>query len=323
MGNEFKKTQLRTIILFSTLILGISLYIVLLLTGRSNIFMRENAASLISASNRQMELNIDSYLTKVEKASALLFSNSTNYTYNPTDKNADPYTQLQISNEINDNITDLSLLDNYADFAIIYSDDEVIGSLSKVTKNMYADGGMYEAFSKILEQNEGNSAWYFGLNNDIEHIYYFERFNKYSVILISFYSRELKNVFQIPEQLNGMNVSLVNDDNRILYSNDSDKIGTELPASTVSYLGSLRNGSVMADKALITSDECSNGWRVICTVPVRLIVQDNNRFMETTMLVILAVVGLILIFGIIETSRINVTANHYVDSLQELSLIHI
>lgn len=73
MGNEFKKTQLRTIILFSTLILGISLYIVLLLTGRSNIFMRENAASLISASNRQMELNIDSYLTKVEKASALLF----------------------------------------------------------------------------------------------------------------------------------------------------------------------------------------------------------------------------------------------------------
>lgn len=182
---------------------------------------------------------------------------------------------------------------------------------------MYADGGMYEAFSKILEQNEGNSAWYFGLNNDIEHIYYFERFNKYSVILISFYSRELKNVFQIPEQLNGMNVSLVNDDNRILYSNDSDKIGAELPASTVSYLGSLRNGSVMADKALITSDECSNGWRVICTVPVRLIVQDNNRFMETTMLVILAVVGLILIFGIIETSRINVTANHYVDSLQE------
>ena len=317
MGNEFKKTQLRTIILFSTLILGISLYIVLLLTGRSNIFMRENAASLISASNRQMELNIDSYLNKVEKASALLFSNSTNYTYNPTDKNADPYTQLQITNEINDNITDLSLLDNYADFAIIYSDDEVIGSLSKVTKNMYADGGMYEAFSNILKQNDEHSTWYFGLNDDIEHIYYFERFNKYSVILISFYSRELKIVFQIPEQLNGMNVSLVNDDNQILYSNDSDEIGTELPASTVSYLGSLRNGSVMADKALITSDECSNGWRVICTVPVRLIVQDNNRFMETTMLVILAVVGLILIFGIIETSRINVTANHYVDSLQE------
>ena len=134
MENEFKKTQLHTIILFSTLILVITLYIILLLTGRSNIFMRENAASLVSASNRQMELNIDSYLNKVQKASALLFSNNVNYTYDPTKKDADPYTQLQISNQINDNITDLSLLDNYADFALIYQNDEVIGSLSKLTK---------------------------------------------------------------------------------------------------------------------------------------------------------------------------------------------
>lgn len=317
MSNKFKKTQLRTIILFSTLILVITLYIIILLTGRSNIFMRENAASLVSASNRQMELNIDSYLNKVDKASALLFSDNTNYTYDPTDKDADPYTQLQISNQINDNITDLSLLDNYADFAIIYSDDEVIGSLSKVTKNMYANGGMYDAFLEILEQNDKRGTWYFGLNGDIEHIYYFERFNDRSIILISFYSRELKSVFQIPEQLDGMEVSLVNNDNRILYSNDNEKIGSNLPASTVSYLGDLRNGSVMSDKALITTDECSNGWRVVCTVPLSLIVQDNTRFMLSTILVIVTVVAFILILGIIETSRINVSANQYVDSLQK------
>lgn len=317
MDNELKKTQLRTIILFSTLILVITLYIILLLTGRSNIFMRENAASLVSASNRQMELNIDSYLNKVQKASALLFSSNTNYTYDSSDKNADPYTQLQISNQINDDITDLSLLDNYADFAIIYQNDEVIGSLSKITKNMYANGGMYDAFYSILKQNDERGTWYFGLNGDTEHIYFFERFNSYSIILISFYSRELKSVFQIPEQLNGMEVSLVNEENQILYSNDSDKIGAKLSAATVSYLGKLRNGSVMSDTALITTDECSNGWRVVCTVPLRLIIQDNTRFMESTILVILIVVAVILIFGIIETSRINVSANHYVDSLQQ------
>ena len=149
----------------------------------------------------------------------------------------------------------------------------------------------------------------------MEHIYYFERFNDYSIILISFYSRELKSVFQIPEQLNGMEVSLVNEENQILYSNESGKIGAKLPADTISYLGDLRNGSVMSDKALLTTDECSNGWRVVCTVPLRLIIQDNTRFMESTILVILIVV--ILIFGIIETSRINVSANHYVDSLQK------
>ena len=140
MGNEFKKIQLRSIILFASLILGIALYIIVLLTGRSNIFMQENAASLVRASNRQMELNIDSYLNKVRKASALLFSDSTSYTYDPSDDSVDDYTKLQIANQINDNITDLSLLDNYADFAVIYSNDQVIGSLSKVTKSMYVNG---------------------------------------------------------------------------------------------------------------------------------------------------------------------------------------
>lgn len=317
MGNEFKKIQLRTIILFASLILVITLYIIVLLTGRSNIFMRENAASLVSASNRQMELNIDSYLTKVEKASALLFSDSTSYTYDPSDESVDAYTKLQISNQINDNITDLGLLDNYADFAVIYSNDDVIGSLSKVTKDMYANGGMYDAFSKILEQEGDRDAWVFGLNGDTEHIYYFEQYNGHGIILISFYSRELKGVFQIPEQLNGMEVSLVNSDNLVLYSNDGGKIGSELPASTVSHLGSLRNGSVMADTVLITTDECSNGWRVICTVPASLIIQDNTRFMESTIFVILAVVAVILIFGVFETSRMNITANNYVDTLQE------
>jgi diguanylate cyclase (GGDEF)-like protein len=317
MGNEFKKIQLRSIILFASLILGITIYIIVLLTGRSNIFMRENAASLVRASNRQMELNIDSYLSKVEKASALLFSDSTSYTYNPSDKNNDAYTNLQISNRINNSITDLSLLDNYADFAIIYNNDQVIGSLSKVTKSMYVNGGMYNAFSEILDEENDRDAWVFGLNGDTAHIYYFERYNRNAIILISFYSRELKGVFQIPEQLNGMEVSLVNSANRILYSNNDEKIGSALPESTISLLGDLKNGSVMTNTLLITSDECSNGWRVVCTLPASLIVQDNTRFMEVTIIVILTVVAVILIFGVVVTNRMNVTANHYVDSLEE------
>ena len=279
--------------------------------------MQENAASLVSASNRQMELNIDSYLSKVEKASALLFSDSTSYTYDPSDDSVDDYTKLQITNQINNNITDLSLLDNYADFAVIYSNDQVIGSLSKVTKSTYVNGGMYNAFSEILDEENNSDAWVFGLNGDTAHIYYFERYNDHAIILISFYSRELKGVFQIPEQLDGMEVSLVNNDNRILYSNKDEKIGSNLPESTISLLNNLRNGSVMTNTLLITSDECSNGWRVVCTVPASLIIQDNTCFMEVTIIVILAFVAVILIFGVVVTKRMNVTANHYVDSLED------
>ena len=73
----------------------------------------------------------------------------------------------------------------------------------------------------------------------------------------------------------------------------------------------------MTNTLLITSDECSNGWCVVCTVPASLIIQDNTRFMEVTIIVILAFVAVILIFGVVVTKRMNVTANHYVDSLED------
>ena len=243
MKTEFEKIQLRTNLLFFALILLVSAYITVLLSGRANIMLRENAARLVNASNRQMELNIDSYLTKVEKSATLLFSDDTCRNYDPTDENADAYAQLQAANKINDTITNLSILDNYADFAVIYSNDDILGSLSKITRDMYADGGMYDDFSQITGQEEASAAWVFGLNGDTDHIYYFQRYNPQSIILVSFYSRELKNVFQIPEQLDGMIVSLVNDSNTVLYSNVDEKIGAKVPARIVSLLGDLKNGT--------------------------------------------------------------------------------
>lgn len=317
MKTEFEKIQLRTNLLFFALILLVSAYITVLLSGRANIMLRENAARLVNASNRQMELNIDSYLTKVEKSATLLFSDDTCRNYDPTDENADAYAQLQAANKINDTITNLSILDNYADFAVIYSNDDILGSLSKITRDMYADGGMYDDFSQITGQEEASAAWVFGLNGDTDHIYYFQRYNPQSIILVSFYSRELKNVFQIPEQLDGMIVSLVNDSNTVLYSNVDEKIGTKVPARIVSLLGDLKNGSVMSKDILITTGECSNGWRVICTLPTDLIIHDNNSFMFRTLLVIMIVVAIFLIYGMFESRRMNRSANTLVDSLQE------
>ncbi len=62
------------LVFFVTLVIVVSGLLVMLLVGRSNYALRKNASNLIAGNNRQMELNINSYLKNVEKASSLLFS---------------------------------------------------------------------------------------------------------------------------------------------------------------------------------------------------------------------------------------------------------
>ncbi len=272
------------LVFFVTLVIVVSGLLVMLLVGRSNYALRKNASNLIAGNNRQMELNINSYLKNVEKASSLLFSDDTFWKYDPTDETADQYKQLQISNRMSNYITDLGLMDNYTDFGVVYKNDDVIGWLSKTTRAMYIDGGIYDDYNSILEKADSDSAWIFGLNGNIDRIYYFKRYNDISIIVVSFYSNELKKVFQIPEQLTGMNVLLIDEDNSILYSNIPDQIGQTLPEKTVSQLSSIENGSVMTRDTLYTTNECLNGWKVVCTLPAEAVLKDNYHVLGQTLI---------------------------------------
>ncbi len=207
-------------------------------------------------------------------------------------------------------------MDNYTDFGVVYKNDDVIGWLSKTTRAMYIDGGIYDDYNSILEKADSDSAWIFGLNGNIDRIYYFKRYNDISIIVVSFYSNELKKVFQIPEQLTGMNVLLIDEDNSILYSNIPDQIGQTLPEKTVSQLSSIENGSVMTRDTLYTTNECLNGWKVVCTLPAEAVLKDNYHVLGQTLIVVLIIVALFLFIGIYETRRMSSSAGDIVDSLQ-------
>ncbi len=316
MENEFRKIQLRTILLFSALILGITIYLTLFLAGQSNYILRKNASGLIAASNRQLELNIDGYLSRIQRTASLLYSEKSYFSYDPTDENADEYTQIQTADEINEKIQDLGVTENYSDFGIVYSNDDSVGWISQITQAMYVSGGMYDDFDRLLNEGNGESRWVFGLNNNTDHIYYLKRFNDKGIIVISIFSRELQSDFEIPEQLDGMTVYLVDLQNTILYSNKDYYIGSRLDSTTSDLITDLKNGSVLTEDLLVTVDSCSNGWRIVCSLPSEIVVKGNRQNMWITLLMAAVMSFLILSFGILLTKRMNVSANQIVDSLQ-------
>ena len=316
MEEKFRKIQERTVILFAVLFLAISFYLTALLSGRSNYVLKQTASNLIAASNRQMELNIDSYLTKVEKAASLLFAEDDFYDYDPSDESLDPYVKSQTEEAMEDRINDLGILDNYTDFSVVYSNDDIVGWVSKSTRALYTDGGMYADFENILKTDGTDRSWVFGLGGNTDHLYYLQRYNDHGIIMVSFYSNELSDYFQIPEQLDGMTVALADEENNILYASSSSLIGEKISAETQEILGSVTDGSVMTKDVLVTSNTCTNGWHIICTIPSESVIKDNRTASRQSLWLVLAAVALILLFGLRRTKAMNLSAAGIVEKLQ-------
>ena len=118
---------MRTVGLFTILILGVSLYLTVLLSGQADNTLKETAALLIAVHDNQLEMNVDSYLAKVEKAASLLFGSEEYCTYDPGDSSMDPYERQRIVNSMEDRINDLGMLDNYTDFSVVYNNGDSIG----------------------------------------------------------------------------------------------------------------------------------------------------------------------------------------------------
>ena len=129
---------MRTIWLFTALVLGMSFYLTVLLSRQADYTLKETAAHFIAAHNNQMEMNINAYLTNVEKAASLLFGDEEYYTYNPDDTSLDPFEKQEIAASMEDRINDFGILDNYTDFSVVYSNGDSIGWISKTTRDPYS-----------------------------------------------------------------------------------------------------------------------------------------------------------------------------------------
>lgn len=314
MEEKFRKIQMRTVGLFTILILGVSLYLTVLLSGQADNTLKETAALLIAAHDNQLEMNVDSYLAKVEKAASLLFGSEEYCTYDPGNSSMDPYERQRIVNSMEDRINDLGMLDNYTDFSVVYNNGDSIGWISNQTRSMYPTTGMYDDFADILGSTDHQ--WVFGLNGNTDHLYYLKRYNDHAIIMVSFYSLELKNYFQIPEQLDGMDAALVDASDHILYSSDLSQIGQTLSDDMIQTLGTITDGTILSRDIIITSNTCDNGWRIVCSIPTEAITRPMQIKNRRSLLGVLVIIALILWFSLRRAKAMNLSAVSIVETLQ-------
>jgi diguanylate cyclase (GGDEF)-like protein len=275
MEERFKRLQLKIIAFFTLIVIVVTVFLAVVILGRSDAIMRQTVSSLTAANCRQLLLNINSYLDKVETTAALLFADEDYYQYDATDSSYADYDRVKKETEISDRLVDLGLMENFADFGIIYADEHTVGWISHTTEGMFPNAGMYDTFAACLTDAASEDGWVFGLEGNMDRMYYVKRLNPNAILLTSYYNRELSSAFKYPDELKDMTLYLVNEDHLILYSSQQTDIGSTLPEDIAVRIRDQSNVTIMDNAYLITANTCENDWQVICAIPTEALLKEN------------------------------------------------
>jgi diguanylate cyclase (GGDEF)-like protein len=314
--NDVWKLQIGILFIYVLLILSATIFMTVAILGVSNNVIKTKVSGLIAADSRQLQMNINTYLETVEDTMALLFAEDEYYQYDATDESIDDYTKIKIEDSITDRIVDLGLIENFADFGIIYANDDKIGWISNITLNLFSKGEMYGNFAACITNEKTNDGWAFGVGGAQDRMYYVKRFNENAILVASFYSKELASVFEFPEELDGMVLRLIDEEHTVVYSSVQKEIGTPLNTTIDKIVSENNDSTVIQSDYLININTCENGWKVVCSIPNKVIFKELNKLRDNTLVIAIVVALVFVALGLILIHRVTKPVNGVVTELE-------
>jgi diguanylate cyclase (GGDEF)-like protein len=228
-----------------------------------------------SALNVQMEMNINSFLSRMETTGTLIFTESEVYQYNAADENNDEYEALKTEEFISDELYSICIMENYVDFAIVYSNNHVVGKMSNGTTSLFGEN-LYTDLSLMINRQRTSDGWSTGYNDDYTRIYYVKRVNDNAVLVTSFYTTELEEVFEHPGGMEYMTVQLLNNNYDVIYTSDESETGVQVEYDIYSRIEGQTAVTSIDNDYLVTVNNCGDSWYVVSYVPTQIILKEKN-----------------------------------------------
>ncbi len=299
---------------YTGIILFITFFISILVMNKTDDVLKTKVSSMSSALNVQMKMNINSYLSKMETTGALIFVAEEVYQYDATDPNADGYEALSTEKLISDKLFDLCIMENFVDFGIVYRNNHVVGKVSNGTIELFGDN-LYSDLAAMINRHRTNDGWATGYNGDFKRIYYVKQVNENALLVTSFYTTELEDVFEHPGGMNDMTVRLVENNDVVIYSSQDGETGLPLAPEILSRIASQTAATSMDNEYLITVNSCGDNWRVICSIPTQIILKEKNEVQIFIIIVGIITVVLASIVSVWLSHKISTPVNRMVKVL--------
>lgn len=292
----FRKLQIKLLIMFGIIILFVTIFLSTFILHFASKTIREKTSKLVQTNNQQLQLSISSYLDGVKDVAALMFSNESVYEYDATNENLDEYTRITQEEAILSRISDLAIMKNFSDFAIIYRNSHTIGWISQATEKLELEQNLYTFFSDSLDTSDG---WIFGVNETYDRLYYVRQVNENAILVLSFYDDELSRIFGYSDRSDDLIVRLVDENNLIIYSSDEEEVAEALLGDIAQWIGEETDVSIFNEKYLIEVSSCQNDWKVICTIPTQLMMAEIEELKRFTMIFTAALVVVLMLLALL------------------------
>lgn len=256
--------------------------------------MQRKVGSLTTAINDQIRLSVNSHLDNIEDISSLIFADPLLYEYDDTDASIDDYEKIQTRSTIESSLITNSLMNNFGDFCIVYSNDQTVGKLASSTKSLLGSDSLYQTLEGFITRDTTNDGWTTGVDDYYARLFYVKRINDNAILLAAIYTADLDALMETSDQMSDMTIRIVASDNRIIYSTDDSEVGgTPLDTTISDKVSSSTRSTFIRGGQLVTVNTCGDDWKIVSTVPTSTILAEVYEIRNFT--AIIAVVGVIIV----------------------------
>ncbi|MBR1555022.1 MAG: cache domain-containing protein [Oscillospiraceae bacterium] len=275
--------QLRIwMIIAYALVVIIALFSVSLFAARKNEdAMKSKVSEMTSSLNTQLKMNLESYLSRMESIATLAFSIEDAYTYDATTSTLDEYDQLNLEKSISDELFKLCLMENFVDYGIVYRDNSKLGKVSNGTLELFGND-MFIDLQAMISRDRTHDGWFAGYKSNYERVYYIKQIHENALLVMSFYTTELEEVFDNPETMHDMAIRLTDRNYKIIYSSENDELGHPLPDDINQAAQSGTSGAILDETNLTTINTCAGGWNIVCSIPTEIILKEEKQTRKST-----------------------------------------
>ena len=295
-----EKVSIRLRMIFSYIVIALAVVILVatLIYNAISEVMTNKVGVLITAINDETRLNVNNYMKDIEDVSSLIFAEEDVRNYDPLTTDLSEYDAIQLENSIKSDLLYNSVLHNYGDFVIIYSNDHTIGRISTSTTELLGEDNRYNTVRKYIDDEIKEDGWFTGVNDNFKRLYYVKRIHKSAILLASTYTSEFETVMKFSDQLADLNVMIVSDEKKVIYSNIPEQIGSEVDKEISSRCDEESHSCFISDGELVTTNTCGDNWYIISQIPTVIVLKELGDVRNATIIVAFISVVLAILMGI-------------------------
>ena len=225
--------------------------------------------------NLQMKKNIDNFLDGMNSTGRLLFSQKEYVNYDGT---AD---DKELETKMNKFLMAASVIDNYADFGIVYDDEDTLGRISDGSRDLFND----EIYKRLSERLGGDmTGWYTGFYDedkdkyDFGKLFYVKRINERAIFMSTCYATELESKFMMAFESDDLRAVLSDDRNMVIFDTKNRTSGKKLNTELVNLFSADKDTTVSNVDVIASSCSFDNGWQIITVIDMTPRRQLSVRF---------------------------------------------